>query len=230
MRRRVIRWSGLLVIGLFGCSLLLEKQSGSGSNIQETEITIFSPALYNNFSANASGALTITGEVRNQGLRTEDIELELIQQTGNVETIVMTTTTLSDGSYQFSNAPGLVSGESYRVRFKNSLNGDYSGYLYRFDAPLIVGPRDGVVSGGIFDIAFVPMSTPRPYLISQLPVEFTWSGRVYSEDDAYGLVLSDLSGEVISATANLGSSTSFSLAALPSGMQLEKAFLWAVQV
>ena len=232
MKRRTICRSGLFVIGLLVISLIAINGSGKSADYpsSKAETHIYYPAIYNAFSDTTTTTLSITGVVRNAGVKIGAIQLELVHLVAGDESTVMTTTTQTDGTYQFLNAPGLTSGESYRVRFENGVNGDYTGYLQKFDAPEIVGPKEGVISGGNFDIAFVPLDTPHPFVITQLPATFRWSGRVYSTDDDYGLVFSDLSGTVISETAHLGYSASFSLNTLPPGMQLEKAYWWAIQV
>ena len=124
-------------------------------NLSYTTNITFTPAFTTYLPLVVNLPAGIYGRVTYQGNPIGGIELTLQWFVASDFYTVLTTTTQSDGSYMFTNAPDLAPSTGYAVRYMNDGNPQYLGYYYSTFLGYSQGP------GGDFDIAnIVSVSLP----------------------------------------------------------------------
>ncbi len=138
----------------------------------------------------------ISGWVTSNGSGVGGLTLNLIKGDGASESRYMTTTTQANGSYLFTGAASLTSGQYYYVRYLNSASGgntpNPSCVAYWF-GPTISSYTAGTnASGGDFDIVNVSLVSPPNNSSRTLPTDFAWTPRGIAGDN-YRWAVMDLS-------------------------------------
>lgn len=170
----------------------------------------------------------INGEVTYNGGPATGIDLQMRHYDGWQWSTVMTTTTGSDGGYQFTGLPSLDVFEQYVVRY--GLNDSDSRYISYWIGNEISSYTAGEnTAGGDFDIVAFNLLSPNDDASLNLPTTFTWERRGIS-GDMYSWYLTDYYGSVYWETTDLGDVSSYTLTSLPSGFDYGETYYWTVLV
>ncbi|MCX6032104.1 MAG: S8 family serine peptidase [Chloroflexi bacterium] len=169
----------------------------------------------------------IYGRVTYLGSAAAGIPLQLRYFSGSSWSTQATTTTDSDGRYSFQGVPSLAPGASYYVLFgRNTANANWVSFWVN---PDITNYAAGsAVLGGNFDLANIVLSSPANGYSSALPVTFQWVKRSIPGDTYRWLMFDPDTGDGW-ITNDLGSASSFTLTALPSGATYGKQYGWWVR-
>ncbi|MGC9336441.1 MAG: hypothetical protein ACP5JJ_20070 [Anaerolineae bacterium] len=175
----------------------------------------------------------IHGQVTYQGEPVADINLALRFYDGSSWSTADTTATQADGTYSFTDATSLSSGETYYVLYQNADygNDDDSRYLWFWRSFDITSYTAGTsVAGGDFDIADMPLVSPVPGTTVHLPQAFEWEVRSATTSDSYQFHLFDSDRDPWVATGLLGYVSGYTLNSLPDGFSTGTEYLWEVWV
>ena len=188
---------------------------------------VFLPLILNNHSSTPLG---IHGQVKQNGTNTSDVPLDLRFYNGSSYSTVMTTTTISDGTFQFIDVPSLNPGQTYSVLYLNLLG--ESGRLHQW----ITRELDSYILGsnvdiGTFDIADIPLVSPAHLETVSLPQVFQWTRRSATTNDSYEWNLFDLYGGPWWWTdPALGYVDNYTLNSLPAGFSTGTEYGWNLWV
>lgn len=158
------------------------------------------------------------------------IELYFFDSYGDIS-IYRSTTTQPDGSYQFIDIEPLGVNEDYFVYFPNQEMND--GCLGWWETGLISSLTSGqTVTIPVFDVANVQLVSPAPGAATTIPTTFQWNARPKSLDDNYELNLLDWeTGYYMWWTdPTLGYTSSYRLTGLPSGLDYNYNYGWALWI
>lgn len=170
----------------------------------------------------------IYGQVTYQGTPISGVGLRLRFFDGNDWSTSATTTTDSDGQYDFVGAPSLSPGQKYRVVYNNNGMGD--SYLWWWIGPSITSYAAGsTVHGGDFDIANVSLLEPPATATRTLPVTFRWARRELS-GYTYKLWILDRDVGFYWNSGDLGDTDSYTLESLAPGMEYGHPYRWVVWI
>ncbi|MCX6035492.1 MAG: hypothetical protein NTV38_11045 [Chloroflexi bacterium] len=192
--------------------------------------TIYLPLVLNNYCSTSMG---INGRVSFNGAAAAGVSLQLLFYNGSTWSTYATKTTAADGTYSFTGAASLSSGQRYYVRFQNSTSGPDTQLWYWATRVLTSYPAGCDVGIGDFDIANVPQVSPSAYATEALPSTFLWTRRTATPSDSYVFELllnpgSETSG--IWSTQPLGYVATFALNSLPTGFSPGTQYGWEVRI
>jgi subtilisin family serine protease len=157
------------------------------------------------------------------------VTLDLRRWDGSALSTVLTTTTASDGMYNFVGAPSLPADQVYYVRYRNRAG--TPGYLWGWLAPDITSYTAGAnVPGGDFDIADVALGNPNTTTPQALPVTFRWTMRSIPSDTYEFELLNADTYEILWRSGDLGRVNSFTLTSLPPGINPGTVYGWDVRI
>lgn len=182
------------------------------------------PYYYSQFRFGKSG---IQGRVTQGGVNASGVTVELFMEQNSSVVSKGTTTTGSDGIYQFTSAATLLSGQKYYVQFLNNTQNTtrlivwYTNYVLTYTA----GQR---AYAGNFDIADFPPVSPYGDLYS--PYTFTWTPRSNVPGDWYFVEVYGASGSPYTYKNALGNAGSLSFGSIPSGFSPGVSYHWDVGV
>ncbi len=177
----------------------------------------------------------IHGQVTYQGSPIPGIYLALRFYNGSSWSTALTTVTQADGTYEFTGASSLTSGQKYYVLYDNGDNGNTknSNYLAIWGSFDITSYTAGdSVAGGDFDIANIPLASPSHGATVALPYTFQWTRRTATSSDSYEFNLYD-PGDYDPwwwTDPSLGYVGSYTLSSLPSGFSTGTEYGWNVWV
>jgi hypothetical protein len=170
----------------------------------------------------------IYGHITSNSANAAGIYLDLRFYNGSAWSTQSTTVTGADGAYQFSNVPGLGSGQIYYVRYLNgqSGNADNPTYLYAWYATHITNyTGNSRVPGGDWDIADIPLVSPGSGASVTLPATFRWTKRNITAD-SYRLVMVNPALQEAATTNLLGYIDSVTVNSLPSNWLSGNLYYW----
>jgi Tol biopolymer transport system component len=175
-------------------------------------------------------ATGIVGRVSQNGIAANGVPLELRYFNGAAWSTRGSTTTFGEGLYAFGNAPSLLPGEKYYVRFRN--DSQTPGRLWIWGTPEITtytaGSRRELAA---FDIADIVLTAPPNATPVWLPYTFQWAPRPATPTDSYEFNLFDPSGNPYFYTnPPLGYVGYYTLNSLPPDFTTNKWYLWDVWV
>ncbi|HVP21915.1 MAG TPA: hypothetical protein VMS73_08645 [Anaerolineaceae bacterium] len=180
----------------------------------------------------ANGETGIFGYVTLLGSPIKDIELGLWLFDGSGTSSIANTRTASDGYYVFTNAPALVSGQYYFVRYDNpnpaALTSQVSHWKTRLLDSYYAGQRLNI---GNFDIGDAALLTPVDGYTHALPITFTWSLRSKFPTDSYQVKIitsTDLSEFFISTA--LPYISNYTLSNPPPGVKYNTLYYWYILI
>ncbi len=177
-------------------------------------------------TSTAGGA--INGVVTHRGSPAAGVELTLRHHDGEEWSTAATTTTRTDGRYEFRGISPLDGGERYYVRF--GPNRDDTDRLYVWHAADITALAAGQsVGGGDFDIGNVELLAPTGGTTAGLPATFVWRLRGVATD-SYRWMLYDDATESQWGTSELGHVDRFELRDLPDSVHFDEEYAWHVRV
>ncbi|MGD2165247.1 MAG: hypothetical protein PVH50_06940 [Anaerolineae bacterium] len=189
---------------------------------------------YTLLSGSPSPSEGIHGQVTYQGSAVSGINLALRYYNGSSWSTASTTTTQADGSYAFTDAATLGSGERYYVLYDNgdygnSLDSSYLSFWRGFD--IISYTAGDSVAGGDFDIANILLVSPSDQVTVTLPYTFEWQRRTATTSDSYDFYLFDYGdGDPSYFSGPLGYVSGYSLGSLPSGFSTGTEYGWMAWV
>ena len=137
--------------------------------------------------------------------------------------------TALDGSYSFTDLPGLAPGQGYYVLYQNS--GYETSRLWTWHTRGIEEFQFGTeVHMGDFDVANIPLYYPVDGDWSEPPVTFEWYVRSASPQDSYEFNLYDpYDGDPYFFTdPPLGYTYQYTLTSLPSGFRYNTLYAWEI--
>jgi hypothetical protein len=173
------------------------------------------------------GKAGIQGRITMKGANAAGVNVELRFHNGVDWSTVVSTTTGSDGIYQFTNAPSLASGQRYYVRYSNTTQ-DSSRLSGWYTADLTSYLAGQAVNIGNFDIADIPLLAPIGTPLS-VPYTFLWLVRPNSPTDHYFIELFDPADHNPDTFLNAsGYVASLSLGVLPPGLTFNTTYGWLV--
>ena len=212
-----------------------EQSSSLGHTVGITftpAFTSYLPILSNFIPGTHAG---IYGKVTYQGSAVGGIELTLYRCNYNGTywscpgAQAQYTSTLADGSYQFTTAATLGSNQKYRVFLANG--GGNPNYVSTWSAPDILAYTAGqVVMGGSFDIANTPLLSPTDAVTTGLPVVFHWTPRAATPSDSYRIIMFNPADESTWQSPALGYVDSYTLNSLPSGLTTGVSYVWNIAI
>ncbi|MCL4489343.1 MAG: hypothetical protein M1570_14625 [Chloroflexi bacterium] len=188
-------------------------------------VQIYLPVVYNSARSGLFGHVTVAGSP------TAGVPLNLRFYNGSAWSTVMTTTTDTQGLYQFTDVPSLGSGQKYQIEYLNSNPRD-STRLWNWTTRLLTDYTAGEGVGiGDFDLANLTLAAPVPSSDVTLPITFQWYPRAASPNDSYIFELFEPSSFAPDwYTAPLGYVGSYTLNALPTGFATGHLYSWTVYV
>jgi hypothetical protein len=143
-----------------------------------------------------------------------------------------TTTTGSDGRYNFTGVPGLAAGQIYAVRYLNTPDNPNPGpgYLWSWVGNRLAAYTAGTtLAGGDFDVADIPLVSPADGASVTLPATFCWTPRSVTSDN-YSLMFYYPATDEVAATDYLGYVSCVTVTGLPSGWPSGATYQWWVRV
>lgn len=147
---------------------------------------------YNDFPIETTVGTGIYGRVTQNGYSAAGIYLELRYFNGTSWSTKKTTFTDSGGNFSFTSVTSLSSGQTYYVRFLNSMNGYDDSKLWYWGTRSIREYTTGDnVHIGDFDIANIDHVSPADDASVRLPYTFQWTKRTATPDDFYEIYLYD---------------------------------------
>jgi hypothetical protein len=170
----------------------------------------------------------IYGWVTFNGAPAANVTLAMRFYNGSAWSTAAMTATDLDGRYVFTDAPTLLSGQTYYVRF--GFNTTNPQYLYAWYGPDITAYAAGsTAAGGDFDIANISMLWPDFGARMPIPVDFFWQRRNLDKESYRWMLVDPVSGTRWTS-GDLGDVGSFTLNALPTGVTVDKVYRWYVDV
>ena len=196
-------------------------------NLDEVYI-VFLPMLTNGDPT----PTTITGKTTLNGNPYPGVVIELyfFDSYGDIS-LYRSTTTQQDGSYQFIDIEPLEVNEDYFVYFPNQEMNDRC--LGWWQTSLISYLSSGqTVTVPDFDVANVQLVSPVPGATTTIPTTFQWNARTISPNDDYELNLLDWDTSYYLWWTNptLGYTSSYTLTGLPSGLEYNYDYGWALWI
>lgn len=167
----------------------------------------------------------IYGTVTDNGVPAAGVELTLQRVTGSLWSTVDTTYTQADGSFAFTTALSLASGQRYAVDFYGSTPNQLGYWVTKRIDTYAAG---STVHIGDFDIANVDLLTPANGMSVTLPYTFQWTPRPAVPSDSYELYMTG--GNSYYYSTPLGYIGSFPLTTLPAGFVVGQNYYWGVYV
>jgi uncharacterized repeat protein (TIGR01451 family) len=156
------------------------------------------------------------------------VALELRFYNGSTWSTLQTTSSNSNGDYQFF-VPTLGPGQMYYVRYLNS--SDYTRLSYWRTRVLTSFTGLSDVAIGDFNVANISLNSPPPGLLVSLPTMFQWGTRPGMSSDSYEFNLIDYTdGNPWWWTPPLGNVNSYTLNSLPFGFNTNTPYGWYVGV
>jgi len=135
-------------------------------------------------------ATGIHGRVTQAGAAAGGVPLQLRFFNGTTWSTIASTTTGGDGSYVFSGAPTLGTGQKYYVRYQNV--SQTAGRLFLWSTRSVTAYTAGAALDlGGFDIADVTLVNPPGGASISLPSAFEWTRRTATPSDSYILEIYD---------------------------------------
>jgi len=175
---------------------------------------------------------SLYGTVTENGTPAAGVSLSLQLRNGGNWT-PPTTITNSDGSYAFTDVPGLNSGQSYYVLYKNSSKSGSPNRLWTWHTKSVGTYAAGsTVHMGDFDLATIPLVSPPNDTTVQLPYTFQWTPRPGTPSDSYEFNLLDPTDfdPYFWTDPPVGFVGSYTLNSLPSGFSSGSPYVWEVWV
>jgi len=204
--------------------------------VNQVDLFLEDPTVYLPLVIKAAGGTpppsdgSIYGTVTAIGEPAASIDLTLWYDTDILREPITTTTTLSDGSYAFTDVPSLNVGESYYAVYMNAITPEFLNY-YR--TPKLNSYTAGTnVYLSDFDIGNIDLISPEDFGIETVPVEFTWNVRPEMTTDSYKLVIHNITSlDIIYESEKLGYVGLFrinDISEVP--MVLDVKYLWEIWV
>jgi len=140
-------------------------------------------------------------------------------------------TTDSDGSYSFTNIPGLFPGQYYYVQFPEQ--GWNPNWLWTWHTRVIgANTPGGEIHIGDFDIANVGLVSPANNSVVSLPTSFQWTPRGATPSDSYEFDLYDPYDGVpyFYTQPTLGYVGSYTLTNRPPGFNIGVWYSWEIWI
>jgi hypothetical protein len=240
---RILYWSNPEVSYNGDPTGIAEGQANAADNRKTLNNTAYTVA---NFRQSSSGHIIsnllpaigtnlgpgrITGRVLQRGVLVSGVTLNLRFYDGIAWSSLMTTTTGTDGTYLFMGAPGLDGGQSYYVRYLNSMG--TTGRLYFWRSNTIQDYSSGsIVKVADFDIADLPLVSPANNATVSLPATYQWTRRTATPTDSYELNLYDpIDADPWWWTEyDLGYADRYTMVGLPAGFYTGTPYTWEVWV
>jgi hypothetical protein len=147
-------------------------------------------------------------------------------------TFIITTTTAADGSFAFPALAAIGANEAYFARWVNTSE-TRNGLAFAVFTPDIVGfdARAPVVISPIEigDIGLIEPGPNPPPAGLPLPVTFTWAPRLQAiSTDRYRHRLFDQDFNLVTVSADLGTTSHLTWSALPAGVSAGRDYYWDV--
>ncbi len=197
---------------------------GIGASTTPPNSTIYLPVIMKkDFGCN--NPTGIYGQVANGSVAASGVSLSLRACTSGGCFTHITTTTDSNGCYNFIGASSLPSNYYYYVRYLNS-SSTYNNRLYLWSADRISSYTAGANTyGGNFDLADVVLVSPGSSSAAPLPMTFSWNIRNSSE--MYKWELYDyFDGNPYASLGPEYGRSSYTLTSLPSGFSTYTLYGW----
>jgi hypothetical protein len=176
--------------GAYVDNIVLRKCSTSGGTSTPTPTPTRTPTPTNTPTPTPTTPTPgqgISGIVTSNGSGVGGLTVSLIRGSGGSESLYLTTATQANGSYLFTGAADLTSGQYYYVRYWNSASGGNTAnpaYVAYWFGPTLNSYTAGTnASGGNWDIANVSLVSPSNGSILALPVTFQWTPRGITGDN-----------------------------------------------
>ena len=187
---------------------------------------IFLPLINNNSGPIIKG---IYGRVLVNGVPKSGIYLELRHWNGSTTSSIASTRTLNDGTYSFPDAPTLISGHQYYVRYLNETD---PSKLFLWNTPQIQSYTAGSnYQFRDFDIANLFYNTPAPSAIVSLPTTFSWIRRASTPTDSYEFNILDWDTlDYLFWTNRLGYVSSYTLNNMPANIYPGTPYGWEIWI
>jgi CSLREA domain-containing protein len=179
--------------------------------------SVYLPLVRNNRPSSG-----IYGYVTDNGAPAVGVTLDLERLTGSTLTTVQTTTTQADGSFAFTMAPSLGSGQRYGVGYWGTVPTRLGYWTTKQIDTYTAG---SIVHIGDFDIANVTLIAPSNGVSVTLPYTFQWTPRPIAPSDTYEFFMP---GD----NTNYGATPlgQFTLTTLPAGFAIGQSYYWGVYV
>lgn len=172
----------------------------------------------------------IYGKVLLSGQNAANITINLIlRNVGVGSSILLTTTTDTQGNYAFTSAPSLANNQIYYVRYLNrSFTNDH---IYLWQTGGVPTYQAGAeVKVPTFDIADIPLVSPLGGS-SPLPLTFQWQVRPNTPSDSYEFNLFNANRSLWFYTyPALGYVSSHTLNTLPTDFTFNQTYYWEMWV
>jgi uncharacterized repeat protein (TIGR01451 family) len=170
----------------------------------------------------------IQGYVTLNGAPVAFVTLELRRFNGQAFSTELSTSTDSQGFYNFASASSLGPGEIYYVRYLNDTNPGFLSYWGTAD--ITTYTAGGSVAAGNFDIADVALQAPPPGANVSLPTFFQWAVRPATPSDSYQLALFDPDGDAYTQSGLLGYVNSVNVGGVPSDFHSGTPYGWYINI
>ncbi len=204
--------------------------SGNAELISRSATTTLTPAtLFLPFVARSPAPPSgIHGHVTFNGAPASGVFLELRRFSGQQFSTPVNLYTDANGAYNFTNAPTLLSGQFYYVRYLNQ--SDSSRVSFWGTAEIKAYMAGNSTAAGDFDLANVPLVAPNPGATISLPAAFQWTARAAAPTDSYQLSLFDPSGNAFGQTNPLGYVNGINLTGVPNTFHAGTPYGWYVAI
>ncbi len=164
------------------------------------------------------------GTVTYRGAPMPNITIQLWRFSTVDPVLVATTRTDAAGVYRFAGIPRPATDEVYSAMFDNFLDGGipderFAGTCH---TPIKAGRQDAVHLGD-FDIDDIAQTVPTGAI--KLPYTFTWTHQA-GGNGTYDFILNERNGSGFYRSPDLTGVSSFTMSALPDGIQYGRDYLW----
>ena len=198
----------------------------NGAGIWEFTLVRGFPPVYLPLVLRSYPPAGINGQVRLGGAAVSGVSLQLRYFNGSSWSTRATTTTDSNGRYNFMGIPSLSSGQRYYVLYSNPSTTSSNGRLWGWYGANITSYTSGTAaSGGDFDIKDATMASPANGATVTLPATFSWNLRGVS-GDRYRIFFYDPVDNRGATTADLGYVSQTTITGLPSGWPSGRTYYW----
>ena len=180
-------------------------------------------------SIHQSALAGIHGCVTENGVPVSGIEVDLFRWTGSTP-VYLTSTTTSNGYYNFTGQGSLTGDDEYFVDYWNETNTTRLREAWTNSLTSYIA--DSAAFIGDFDIKNIPLYLPGDSVVTSLPATFDWDARPNTLWDDYEFDLYDpYDGNLWFWTEpTLGYEDNYSLADLPPGFSAGNWYKWEVWV
>ncbi len=208
--------SGMSLLALYGWDIVVHGANGSYGGSY----------YYNEFRFGKSG---IQGHVTLNGSNISGVTVELFLKPASGTAISKgTTSTGSDGIYQFTGAATLTSGQKYYVRYRNTST-SYNSRIAAWYTDYITAYKTGARAyAGNFDIADALLVSPSGALYA--PYSFSWVARNKSPYDYYFVEVYDAAYTIYAFTNSTLHASSLNFNTVPSGFSTGVSYYWDVGI